>query len=97
MKKFKEIKEKLKKLEPLLKERYKVKRIGIFGSYLREEQKRGSDLDTLVEFSEPIGLLDFIELEDFLSKKLKIKVDLVMKEALKLRIKEKITKEAVYV
>jgi len=97
MTKLVEITEKLKELQPLLKERFKVKSIGVFGSYLRKEQKKGSDLDILVEFYEPIGLFDFIELEDFLSKKLKVKVDLVMKAAIKPRIKERIIKETIYV
>jgi len=49
----------------------------------------------LVEFSEVIDLFTFVELEDFLSKLLGVKVDLVMKEALKSRIKEKILREAI--
>lgn len=71
--------------------------IGIFGSYVRGEQKRKSDLDLLVEFSDPPSLFKFVELEDFLSQKLGIKVDLVMKDALKPRIKDSILNEAVYV
>jgi len=97
MKKLNEIKKELKGLEPLLKERFKVKRIAIFGSYLRNKQKLSSDLDILVEFSEPIGLFSFVDLENFLAQKLGIKVDLVMKDALKLRIKNKIIQEAIYV
>ena len=97
MKSVSTIKRKLEELKPLLKERFKVKRIGIFGSYLKREAKKRSDLDVLVEFSEPISLFDFIELEFFLSKKLGVKVDLVMKGALKTRIKEKILKKTLYV
>jgi predicted nucleotidyltransferase len=74
-----------------------VQTIGIFGSYVRGEQKKKSDLDILVEFSEPIGLFKFVELEDFLSQELNLKVDLVMKDALKPRIKDSILKEAIYV
>jgi len=96
MKNIAEIKRKLEKLKPVLKEKFGVKRIGIFGSYLRGEQKRGSDLDILVEFYEPIGFFKFIELEDFLSQKLRVKVDLVLKKALKPFIKEIILKETIY-
>jgi len=96
MKSIAEIKRKLEKLKPVLKEKFGVKRIGIFGSYLRGEQKRGSDLDILVEFYEPIGFFKFIELEDFLSQKLRVKVDLVLKKALKPFIKEIILKETIY-
>jgi uncharacterized protein len=87
----------LEQLKPLLADRFKVQTIGIFGSYVRGEQKKKSDLDILVEFSEPIGLFKFVELEDFLSQELNLKVDLVMKDALKPRIKDAILKEAIYV
>ena len=97
MNNIEEIRSKLEELKPVLKDRFKVESIGFFGSYVRGEQKRGSDLDVLVEFSEPIGLFKFIELEDFLTEKLGVKVDLVMKDSLKPRIKESILKEAVYV
>jgi len=96
MTKLKEIKEKLKKLEPLLRERYKVKRIGIFGSYLRGEEKKGSDIDILVEFIEEPGFFDFLELENYLSKILEVKVDLVMKNTLKPLIGKHILKEVIY-
>jgi len=96
MKSVPEIKKKLEKLKPLLKERFKVKRIGIFGSYLRREAKKRSDLDVLVEFSEPIGFFQFIQLEDFLSQELGIKVDLVLRKALKPLIRESILKETIY-
>jgi uncharacterized protein len=81
-----------------LKERYKVKETGIFGSYLRGEQKSGSDLDVLVEFANDanVGLLEFINLENYLSKLLGVKVDLVMKSVLKPRIGKHILKEVVY-
>jgi predicted nucleotidyltransferase len=80
-----------------LKEKFKVKTIGFFGSYVRGEQKNTSDLDILVDFDEPISLFRFIELEDFLSQQLGVKVDLVMRDALKPRIKDSILNEAIYV
>mgnify|MGYP001077011587 CR=1 FL=1 len=97
MGKIKEIKRELEELKPILREKFKVKSIGLFGSYIRGEVTRKSDLDVLVEFSEPIGFFEFIELEDFLSEKLDVKVDLVMEKTLKPRIKDRILKEAVYV
>jgi len=97
MRNIEQIKKKLEKLKPVLKDQFKVKSIGIFGSYLKGEQKRKSDLDILVEFSETVGLFKFIQLEDFLSKNLKVKVDLVMKDGLKPLIKEHILKEVVYI
>ena len=94
-----EIKAQLEKLKPLLRERFQVETIGIFGSYSRGEQKKKSDVDILVTFAEPneIDLLDFIELKQFLSRKLKARVDLVKKSALKDRIKDRILQETIYV
>jgi len=96
MKKIEEIKKTLIKLKPFLKEKYKVKEIGIFGSYVKNKQKKRSDLDILVEFEEVPSLIEFIEMENFLSDKLKIKVDLVMKKALKPNIGKAILKEVIY-
>jgi uncharacterized protein len=88
----------LKKNEEELKSRYGIKRIGIFGSYVRNEAKEKSDLDLLVEFKEDagIGLLKFVEIENYLSGLLDIKVDLVEKSALKPRIGKHILEEVVY-
>ena len=80
-----------------LRQKYKVKEIGIFGSYARQEQKKKSDVDVLVTFYETIDLFSFIELENHLSDLFGIKVDLVMKEGIKPRLKEKILSEAIYV
>lgn len=97
MKRIEEIKKKLAELKPSLKEEFKVQSIGVFGSYLRGEEKKGSDLDVLVEFEESAGLslLDFIGLENYLSDALGVKVDLVEKSALKPRIGKHILEEVV--
>ena len=84
-------------MKPEVEEKFKVKSIGLFGSYVRGEQKDTSDLDILVDFYEPISLFRFVELEDFLSQRLGVKVDLVMRDALKPRIKDSILNEAIYV
>ena len=96
------IEEKKKILKDHYKElqlKYGVKKIGIFGSYVREEQKEGSDFDILVEFKDDseIGLLQFMNLENFLTDLLGIKVDLVEISSLKPRIGKNILKEVVYI
>jgi predicted nucleotidyltransferase len=96
MKRKQEILSILKQLLPSLKQNFKVKSIGIFGSYAREEQTEKSDIDLLVEFEAPVGFFKFIELEDYLSEKLGVKVDLVTPDALKPLIKPQIMEEAVY-
>jgi predicted nucleotidyltransferase len=80
-----------------LRRRFKVKDIGVFGSYVRGEQKKKSDVDVLVEFEEPVGFFEFIALEDYLAGLLGVKVDLVSRKALKPRIGERILKEVVRV
>lgn len=91
------IREKIHEQLPLLREKYHVKKIGIFGSFVRGEQKKGSDLDILVEFEAPIGFFDFIRLENLLSRSLRKKVDLVSKRAIKPAVKKEIFKEVQYV
>jgi predicted nucleotidyltransferase len=88
-----ELLQKLRQLLPSLEKRYRVKSLGIFGSYLHGEQGPDSDLDVLVMFYESPSLLKFIELENHLSDVLGIKVDLVLKDALKPRIGEHILGE----
>lgn len=88
---------KLRENKPALKNNYGVKALGVFGSYLKNAQKKGSDVDILVEFEEPISLLKYLALEQQLSKLMGKKVDLVMKSALKPRIGEEILKEVIYV
>ena len=80
---------------PVLREKYKVKALGVFGSYVRGEQKKSSDLDILVEFQEPVGLFKFMELEEFLEKNTGVKIDLVSKKALKPRIGKHILEEVI--
>jgi len=94
----KKLKAQLEALKPLLKERFGVETIGFFGSYSRGEQTRKSDVDVLVVFSEDarVGFFKFLELEEFLSRKLGVKVDLVTKAALKPMLKERILREMVY-
>ncbi|MDK2834677.1 MAG: uncharacterized protein PWP14_1863 [Methanolobus sp.] len=82
-------------LLPELEDRFKVRSIAVFGSYVRGEQTDASDLDVLIEFNETPGLLEFIELENYLSDTLGIKVDLVLKSALKPDIGKDILSEAV--
>jgi predicted nucleotidyltransferase len=79
----------------ILTEKYHVKTMGVFGSYLRGEQTEKSDIDILVEFTQPVGLFTFIELEEYLSDLLGLRVDLVLKEGIKPGLKDYILREAV--
>ena len=95
MKKIEQIIKNLKEFKPILEKEYCVKNLEVFGSYTHGSQKKSSDLDVLVEFSKTVDLFKYIELENYLSEKLGVKVDLVMKDTLKPRIKERILNEAI--
>lgn len=80
---------------PELAEKYHVRSLEVFGSYVRNEQTPESDLDILVTFERAPGLFQFIELGDRLSDVLGVKVDLVIKTALKPRLEKRILHEAI--
>ena len=96
MKTLKIIKGLIEKKRELLAKEYHVKALGIFGSYSRGQSSRKSDLDVLVEFSEPPTFFKFIELERHLSRLLGVKVDLVTRNALKPFIKREILNETIF-
>ncbi|MBI4518654.1 MAG: nucleotidyltransferase family protein [Deltaproteobacteria bacterium] len=85
----------LRELLPTLRAKYRVSYLAVFGSHVRHAARESSDVDVLVSFSDPPGLLRFVELENLLSARLGLKVDLVMREALKPRIGRRILAEAV--
>jgi hypothetical protein len=97
MSKLDRIKRIIKIHTPELEKKFKVKEIGIFGSYIKGEERKRSDIDILVEFKSSIGLFEFIKLENYLRELTGIKVDLVSKKALKPHIGEQILKEVVYI
>jgi predicted nucleotidyltransferase len=93
---FKELKRRLESLKPFLEENYGVSKIGIFGSFVRGEEREESDLDLLVSFKRTPTLFELIRLEDYLSSKLGVKVDLVLESTLKPKIRERVFSEVVY-
>lgn len=80
---------------PELRENFAVRELRLFGSYVHGNETQSSDLDMLIEFTELPGLLKFIALERQLSALLGVRVDLVMKDALKPVIGRQILAEAV--
>lgn len=86
---------KLRRLQPDLRRRYPIKEMGVFGSYARDEQTADSDLDVLVDFDAPIGLFDFVGLQQELADHLGLTVDLVMKDAPAARVRDRILAEVV--
>ena len=95
MSSLKQIQDNLLSIKSFLVDNYSVESLYIFGSYARQEQTRQSDIDILIDFKKTLDLLTFIEIEEYLSKKLHNDVDLVPKRKLKLQIKEQILQEAI--
>lgn len=87
----------LKGLLPDLQRSFGVRSLAIFGSYVRGQQGRKSDIDILIDFDREPSLFAFIRLEKRLSSELGLKVDLVMKNALRPAIGQHILGEVVYV
>lgn len=90
------LRQQLRALLPELRERFGVVSLALFGSYVRGQAGAESDLDVLVELDErPFSLLQFVELEQWLSDRLGVRVDLVEKSAIKEELRPFILQEAV--
>lgn len=92
-----EILYKLKAQRQELVDRFGVQSLYLFGSVARDEARPDSDVDLLVEFNKPIGLFEFIELQQNLETLLGCKVDLGTKRSLKLQLKDRVLQEAIRV
>jgi predicted nucleotidyltransferase len=92
---LKEIIEAIKKRKKVLQEKYKVKEIGIFGSYVRGEQTEKSDVDILVDFYELPDVFNLLKLERSLRGTLKCRVDVVRKQAIRKELRDQILSEAI--
>jgi predicted nucleotidyltransferase len=79
---------------PVLKEKYGVDSIELFGSYVRAEQTKKSDLDILIAFSKPYNLWELLDVKEFQTKKMRMNVDLVPKDSVKPMLKDQILQEA---
>ena len=92
------IKKEIEKKKSELSKRFYVSQIGLFGSYVRNEQTRTSDLDVLVDFRKPIGW-DVVDLQEYLQELLGVKVDLVLKRGMvrNKKLWELVKQEVIYV
>ena len=98
MKDISEVKRRLESYKSIFQERFKVKAIGIFGSFVRREQTTKSDVDVLVDFEREGKTFDnYMDLKYFLEELLGLEVDLIMKGALKEELKDMILREVLYV
>ena len=87
----------LKKNENEIRKRFGVKKIGIFGSFARGEDREGSDIDVLVEFQDNCETFDnFMDLKFLLRDLFERKIDLVTIDALRPQLKDNILQEVIY-
>lgn len=91
-----EILDKLKNVKKELKIKYRVKSIGLFGSYVSNKQTATSDIDFLVEFDNDADLFHFVGLSRYLEEIFNTKVDVISKPSLKVELKQQILKDVIY-
>ncbi|MBD1841864.1 nucleotidyltransferase family protein [Cyanobacteria bacterium FACHB-63] len=97
MKTLEEIKQILNQNKNFLQENYRVTALGIFGSYARGEQTETSDIDVLIDYVDAPTLFKLVELRNHLSQLMGMKVDVVTKNGLKSRIRDRVLSEVIYV
>ena len=90
-----ELKSELQLLKPVLKERFKVETLDIFGSYARGEQSEESDVDILVTYSQMVSFFTVYDLKTYLQRKLHVKVDIISKKFLNPYLKNRVLQEAI--
>jgi predicted nucleotidyltransferase len=86
----------LEEVNDEIRQKYKARIEGIFGSFVRGEEHEGSDVDVLVDFEEGANLLHLVGVSLFLEEKLGIPVDIVPVDTIRQEIKDRILKEAIY-
>lgn len=97
MKTYQEIKKILTENLEEIRTSYKVKKLGIFGSYVRGEQNEDSDVDILVTFEEPVSLLKLVGFKHYLQDITGIKVDVVPEKNIRPGLKDIILNEVRYI
>ncbi len=92
-----DIQTKLHMLKPEIMQKYRVREIGFFGSYAHGEQRRGSDIDLLVDLGDDASFFDLVRLGDFLERRLRRKVDIATKEYLRTIVRDLVMKDLVMI
>ncbi len=80
-----------------LHKKFKITKLGVFGSYARGDEKTDSDIDILIEFENTPGMREFFGAEEYLEKILNKKIDLVRESAIRPELKERIMSEMIYI
>jgi predicted nucleotidyltransferase len=90
---FEQVSAELRPMLPELRRQHPIADLGVFGSYVRGEQRADSDLDVLVEFDGPIDLFSYVRLQDEIGDRIGVPVDLVHRKGLKPLIRAEILRE----
>ena len=96
MKTLSEIQQILKSNMAVFQTEYRITKLGIFGSYARGEQTETSDVDILVDYEKAPTLSKLVDLRAYLSELTDMKVDVVTKNGLKPRIRERVLADVIY-
>lgn len=91
-----DIKKVLEQIKPELESKFHVQQIGLFGSVVRDDFSPSSDIDIIVDFSQPVGI-EFVDLANFIESKLKRQVDLVSRNGIKEKYFRSIESQILYV
>lgn len=97
MKSLEEVKEIISKHKNEVERKFKVKSLGLFGSYVKGNQSNKSDIDIIVTFKEPVSLLHIVSLENYMSDLLGIKADIVPEKNIRDEIKRDVLKEVIFI
>ena len=97
MKTLNEIRRILSAQKQSLCEKYQITELGVFGSYARGEQTEDSDIDIVVDYETAPTLIMLVELRDYLSQLFDLRVDVVTKNGLKSRIRDRVLDEVIYI
>jgi len=93
----KDIQSRLEELKPVLKQRFRINSLELFGSYTRGEQTEESEIDLLVDFTREADLFNLMGLAQYLEEEPKCKVDVIPKNALRQELRETVFSEALSV
>jgi predicted nucleotidyltransferase len=88
--------QKLRKVKPVLQEKYGLSELALFGSYSRDEQTSQSDIDIMVDFSKPIGM-EYLEVVYYLEDAFpSAKVQVVSKKGVKDKYFDRLKQDLLY-
>ena len=86
----------LKENKDIVRKKFGIKEIGLFGSFAKGDARPNSDVDILVEFAAPVDIFEFLDVKEYLENLFGRRVDLVTQKALKPLLTEQILKEVLY-